>query len=182
MLLNCGVESPLDCKEIHPVHPEGNQSWIFIGRTDAEALILWPPDSRSQLIGKDPDARQDQRQEEKGTTENEMVGWLHQLNGHEFKQTPRDGEEQGILACCSPWGHKALDTTEWLNTSTLQQLWTTFSSLICRGLWCFKTSADVVLFCLERSSSASASSRGLCYVLSELRNHFFPKAFPDPLL
>ena len=77
---------------------------------------------RSQLIGKDPDAGKDQRQEEKGTTENDMVGWLHQLNGREFKQTPRDGEEQGILACCSPWGHKALDTIERLKNSTLQQL------------------------------------------------------------
>jgi len=78
------LESPLDCKEIQPVHPEGNQPWIFIGETDAEAPILWPPDAKSQLIGKDPDSGKDWRQEEKGTTEDEMVGWHHQLDGHEF--------------------------------------------------------------------------------------------------
>ena len=91
MLLNCGVgktlESPLDCKEIQPVHPKGDQSWVLIGRTDAEAEtpILWPPDTKSWLIGKDPEAGRDWGQEEKGTTEDEMVGWYHQLNGHEFE-------------------------------------------------------------------------------------------------
>ena len=96
-------------KEIKPVSPKGNQPW----RTDAEAEapILWPPDAKSQLIGKDPDARKDWRPEEKGTTEDEMVGWHHQLNGHGFEQTQRDGEGQGSLACCSPWGCKDLDTT-----------------------------------------------------------------------
>ena len=91
--------------------------WIFIGRTDAEAEtpILWPPDARNWLSGKDPDAGKDWRQEEKGTTEDEMVGWHHWLDGHEFEQTPGAGEGQGNLACCSPWGHKELDTTEWLN-------------------------------------------------------------------
>ena len=97
MLLNCGVEkmlkSPLDCKESKADSPKGNQSWIFSGRTDAEAevLILWAPDAKSRLIGKDPDAEKDSRQEEKGTTQDEMVGWHHQLSGHEFEQTPEDG-------------------------------------------------------------------------------------------
>jgi len=90
VVLEKTLESPLDCKEIQPVHPKGNQSWIFIGRTDAEAEapILWPPDAKNWLIRKDPDARKDQRQEEKGITEDEMVGWHHQLNGHEFEQAP----------------------------------------------------------------------------------------------
>ena len=111
------LESPLDCKEIQPVHPKGNQSWIFIGRTDAEAEtpILWPPDVKNWLIGKDPDAGKDWRQYEKGTTEDEMVGWHHWLNGHEFEQAPGIGDGQGNLACCSPWGPKELDMTEWLN-------------------------------------------------------------------
>ena len=96
----------MDCKEIQPVHPKGDQPWIFIGRTDAEALTLWPPDAKSQLIGKDPDAGKDCRQEEKGTTVDEMVGWHHRLNGHEFDQTLGDSDGQGSLACCSLWGHK----------------------------------------------------------------------------
>ena len=125
MLLNCGVgedswvqeEDSLDCKEIKPVNPKGNQSWIFIGRTDAEAKtpIVWPPDAKSWLIGKDPDAEQDWRQEEKGTTDNEMVGWHHRLDGHEFEQAPGVGEGQGSLVCCSPWSCKESDKTERLN-------------------------------------------------------------------
>ena len=108
------LESPLDCKEIHPVHPKGDQSWVFTGRTDAEAetLILWPPDVKRWLIWQDPGAGKDQRQEEKGMTEDEMVGWHHQLNGHEFEQTLGVGDGQGSLVCCSPWGHKESDTTE----------------------------------------------------------------------
>ena len=109
------LESPLDCKKIQPVHPKGNQSWLFIGRTDAEALILWPPDAKNWLIGKDPDAGKDWSQEEKGSTEDEMVGWHHQLDGHEFEQSPGVGDRQGSVACCSPWGHKESDTTEQLN-------------------------------------------------------------------
>ena len=98
------LESPLDCKEIKPVNPKGNQSWIFIGRTDVEAEtpILWPPDTRNLLIWKDPDAGKDWRREEKGTTEVEMVEWHHRLNGHEFEQALGDGG-QGSLACHSPW-------------------------------------------------------------------------------
>ena len=117
VVLEKTLESPLDCKEIKPVNPKGNQSWIFIGRTDAEAPILWPPDVKSQLIGKGPDARKDWRQEEKGMTEDEMVGWNHWLNGHEFKQTPGDSAGQGSLECCSPWGCKESDTTEQLNNN-----------------------------------------------------------------
>ena len=105
IVLEKTLESPLDCKEIRP-YPKRNQPWMFIGRTDAEAPILWPPDAKSQLIGKDPDAGKDWRQEEKGTTEDEMVGWHHRLNGHEFEQAPGVGEGQGSLAYCSPRGRK----------------------------------------------------------------------------
>ena len=108
VMLEKTLESPLDCKEIKPVNPQGNQSWIFIGRTEAEAEtpILRPPDGKSWLIGKDPDAGKDWRQEEKGTTEDEMVGWHHQSDGYEFEQAPGIGNGQGRLACRSPWGCK----------------------------------------------------------------------------
>ena len=117
VLLDKTLESPLNSKETQPVHLKGNQSWIFIGRTDAEgeAPILWPPDSKSWLIGKDPDAGKDWGQEEKGATEDEMVGWHHQLNGQKFEQTLGDGEAQGSLVCFSPWGLKELNMTERLN-------------------------------------------------------------------
>ena len=98
--------SPLDNKEIKPVNPKGNQPWIFIGRTAAEAPILWPPDAKSWLIRKDFDARKDWGHEEKEATEDKMVGWHHQLKGHEFEQTLGDGEGQGSLACYSSWGYK----------------------------------------------------------------------------
>ena len=115
VVLEKTLESPLDCKEIQPVNPKGDQSWVFIGRTDAKAktAILWPPDVKSWLIWKDPDAGKDWRQE-KGMTE-EMIGWHQWLDGHEFEQTLGDGDGQGGLACCSPWGHKESDKTEWLN-------------------------------------------------------------------
>ena len=117
MVLEKTRESPLDCKEIQPVNPKGNQSWIFIGRTDVEAEtpILWPPHAKSWLIWKDPDTAKDRGQEEKGMTEDEMVGWHHQLSGHEFEQAPGIGDGQGSLACYSPWGCKESDMTEWLN-------------------------------------------------------------------
>ena len=117
VMLEKTLESPLDCKEIQPVHSKGDQSWVFFGRTDAEAVtpILWPPYNKNWLIGKDPDAGKDWRQEEKGMTEDEMVGWHHQLDGCEFEQAPGVGDGQGSLACCSPWGHKESDTTERLN-------------------------------------------------------------------
>ena len=117
VVLEKTLESPLDCKEIQPVHPKGNQSWIFIGRTDAEAEtpILWLPDVKRWLIQKHPDAGKDWGQGEKGTTEDEMVGWHHRLNGHQFGQTPGVGDGQGGLACCGSWGRRESDTTERLN-------------------------------------------------------------------
>ena len=125
VVLEKTLESPLDYKEIQPVHPKGDQSWIFIGRTDAEAEtpILWPPDAKSWLIWKDPDARKDWRQEEKGMTEDEMVGWHHWLSGHRFGWTPGIGDGQGGLACCGSWGHKESDTTERLNWTQLKLAW-----------------------------------------------------------
>ena len=119
VVLEKTLESPLDCKEIQPVHPKGNQSWIFVGRTDAEAdaPILLSPDAKNWLIGKDLDAGKDWKQEEKGMTEDEMFGWHHQLDGHEFEQAPGVGDGQGSLVCCSPWGHKESDTTDnWTET------------------------------------------------------------------
>ena len=111
------LESSLDSKEIQPVHPKGNQPWIFIGRTDdeAEAPILWPPDAKSQLIGKDPDAGKEWGWEEKGEAEEEIFGQHHWFNGHESEQTPRDSGGQRSLACYRPWGPKESDMTEQLN-------------------------------------------------------------------
>ena len=117
MVLKKTLESPLDSKEIKPVNPKGNQPWTLTGRTNAEAPILWPPDATSRLTGRDPDAGKDWRQEEKGTTEDEMVGWHHQLNGHGFGWTQGDSEGQGSLACCSSCGRKELDTMHRLNNS-----------------------------------------------------------------
>ena len=124
------LENPLDCKEIQPVHPKGNQSWIFIGRTDAEAEtpILWPPDGKNLFIGKDPHAGKDWRQEEKGMTEDEMIGWRHWPNGHEFEYTSGVGDGQGSLVCCILWGHKKLDTTEWLTWTELKNVKNSFNN------------------------------------------------------
>ena len=120
VVLEKPLESPLDCKEIQPVHPKGNQSWIFIGRTDAkvEAPLLWLPDVKNWLIRKDPDSGKDWRPEEKGMAEDEMFGWHHQLNGHESEQALGIGDGQESLECCSPWGRKESDMPElptWLN-------------------------------------------------------------------
>ena len=111
------LERPLYWREIKPIHPKGNQSWIFIGRTNAEAEtpIVWPPDAKNWLIEKDPDARKDRRQDENRMTEDEMVGWHHWLNGYEFEQAPGDTERQGGLGCCSPRGCKESAMIEWLN-------------------------------------------------------------------
>ena len=119
-MLEKTLQSPLDCKEIKPVNPKRNQSWIFIVRTDAEAEtpILGPPDAKNWLIRKDPDAGRDWRREEKGMTEDEMIGWHHRLNGHEFEQALGVGDGQGSLACCSAWGRKESDT-EWLDWTEL---------------------------------------------------------------
>ena len=116
VVLEKTLESPLDCKEIQPVHLKGDQSWVFIGRTDAKAetVVLWPPVEKNWLLGKDSDAGRDWGQE-KGTTEDEMVGWHHRLNGHEFGWTPAIGDEQGGLACCDLWGLKESGMTEQLN-------------------------------------------------------------------
>ena len=118
-------ESPLDCKEIQPVHPKGDQSWVFIGRTDAEAEtpILWPPDGKSWLIGKDPEAGRDWGQEKTGPTEGEMAGWHHRLDGHRFGWTPGAGDGQGGLECCDSWGCRESDTTERLNWTELKVKW-----------------------------------------------------------
>ena len=120
VVLEKALKSPLDCKEIQPVHPKGDQSWVFIGRTDVEAQspILWPPDVKSWLIGKDPDAGNDWGQEEKGATEDEMIGWHHRhwSSYHQWTWVwVNSGSWQGGLACCSPWGHKVVDMSEQLN-------------------------------------------------------------------
>ena len=122
VVLEKTLESPLDCKEIQPVHPKGDQSWVFFGRTDAEAEtpILWPPDAKSWLIWKDPVARKDWGQNEKEMTEDEMVGWHHWFDGRESEWTPGVGDGQGGLACCGSWGHKESDTTERLNWTDKQ--------------------------------------------------------------
>ena len=115
VVLEKTLESPLDCKEIQPVDPKGHQSWLFIGRTDAEAgtPILWPPDAKNWFIGKDPDTGKDWRRVEKRMTEDEMVGWHHWLSGHEFEWTPGVGDRLGNLEYCNPWGCEELDTTKW---------------------------------------------------------------------
>ena len=120
VVLEKTLEGSLDCKVIQPVNPKGNQSWIFIGRTDVEAEtpVLWPPDAKNWLIWKDPDSGKDWRQE-KGMTEDEMVEWHHRLHGHEFEQAPEVGDWQGSLECCSPWGPKESDMTERLNWTEL---------------------------------------------------------------
>ena len=123
VVLEKTLESPLDCKEIQPVHPKGNQFWVFIGRTDVEAEtpIFWPPDAKSWLIWKDPDVGKDWRQEEKGTTEDEVVRWYHRLNELEFGWTLGVGDGQGGLACCGSWHLKVLDMIEQLNWTELKE-------------------------------------------------------------
>ena len=138
VVLEKTLESPLDCKEIQPVHPKGNQSWVFIGMTDeAETLILWPPDVKSWLIGKDSDAGRDWGQEEKGTTEDEMAGQHHRLDGCEFEWTLGVGDGQGGLVCCSPWDRKESDTTErlnWTEHTNRHIVWNLAENL---KWWCF---------------------------------------------
>ena len=147
VVLEKTLESLLDYKEIKPVNLEGNQLWILIGKTStsawdakAEAPILWPPDAKSWLIGKDPDAGKDWRQEEKRV--DEMVGWHHRLSGYEFEQTQGDGEGQGSLACCRPWDRKELDTTQWLNNNkylNILYFW-------CYCKWCCLTAFQIPIF------------------------------------
>ena len=134
VVLEKTLESPLDCKEIQPVHSEGDQSRVFTGRTDAKAEtpIFWPPHVKSWLIGKDSDAGRDWGQVEKGMTEDEMAGCHHWLNGHEFGWTLGDGDGQGGLVCCNLWGCKESDTTERLNWTELN--WTD---------WCWLLASDL---------------------------------------
>ena len=124
VVLEKTLDSPLDCKKIQPVHSKGDQPWVFFGRNDAKAEtpVFWPPHVKSWLIGKDSDAGRDWGQEEKGTTEDEMAGWHHWLDGREFEWTPGVGDGQGGLACCDLWGCKESDTTERLNWTELS--WT----------------------------------------------------------
>ena len=157
VVLEKTLESPLDCKEIQPVHSKGDQSWVFTGRTDikAETPILGPPHAKSWLIGKDPNAARYWGQEEKVTTEDEMVGWHHWLNGHEFESTLGVGDGQGGLACCDSWGHKESDTTEQLN-------WTLFSCGYWNKLpqtWWLKTMVIYSLTILEVRHLKSISLR-----------------------
>ena len=121
VVLEKTLATPLDCKDIQPVHPKGDQSWVFIGKTDVEAetLILWSPDAKSWFIWKDPDAGKDWEQEEKGMTEDEMVRRHHWLDGHMFRWTPGVGDRQGGMACCGSWSHEESDTTERLNWTEL---------------------------------------------------------------
>ena len=147
VVLEKTLESPLDCKEIQPVHPKGGQSWVFIGRTDAETetLILRPSDVKNWLIGKDPNAGKDWRWEEKGTTENEMAGWHHWLNRHEFEQALGVGDRWvGGLAGCGSWDQKESDKTEWLNWTEL----------------CFLLACLLAYFILLHTSSCAVSYQG----------------------
>ena len=139
VVLEKTLESPLDCKDIQPVHPKGDHPWVFFGRTDTEAEtpILWPCHAKSWLIGKDPDAGRDWGQEEKGTTQDKMAGWHHQLNGHEFQWTLGAGDGQGGLACCNSWGCKESDRTERLNWTELN--WESYNSLEIRKIIFIKT-------------------------------------------
>ena len=129
VVLEKTFESPLNSREIQPVHPKGNQSWIFIGRTEAETPIVWPPVVKSWLIRKDPDVGKDWWWE-KGMTGDVMVQWQHQLDAHEFEQAPGVGNGQGSLACCSPWGHKESDTIEQLNWTVSKDVTIWFESNI----------------------------------------------------
>ena len=135
-MLEKTLESPLDCKEIQPVHSEGDQSWVFFGRNDAKAVtpVLWPPQAKNWLIGKDSDAGRDWGQEEKGMTEDEMAGWHHWLDGRESEWTLGVGDGQGGLACCDSWGRKELDTTERLNWTECVWKVHCWMSLFCRIL------------------------------------------------
>ena len=144
VVLEKTLESPLDCKEIQPVHSEGDQPWDFFGRNDAKAEtpVLWPPHTKSWLIGKDSDAGRDWGQEEKGTIEDEMAGWHHWLDGRESEWTLGVGDGQGGLACWDSWGHKESDTTEWLNWT---ELYTPICNLNIKHQFCFLLSKVLIV-------------------------------------
>ena len=136
VVLQKTLESPLDCKEIQPVHSKGDQPWVFFGKNDAKAEtpVLWPPHAKSWFIGKDSDAGRDWGQEEKGTTEDEMAGWHHWLDGHGSQWTPGVGDGQGGLACCNSWGRIESDRTERLILSDL--IWFFVFTSICLHFAC----------------------------------------------
>ena len=139
VVLEKTLESTLDSKEVKAVHPKTNQSWIFIGRTEAEAPVLWPPYTKNWLIGKDPDVGIVWKLEDKGTTEDEMVGWHHWLNGHESEQTLGVGDGQRSLVCCSPWDHKELDRTQQLKELSYHyDLWLVTSAFRPVVFWSIK--------------------------------------------
>ena len=174
MLLNCGVgedsESPLDCKEMQLVHSKGDQFWLFFERNDAEAEtpVLWPPHVKSWLIGKDSDAGRDWGQEEKGTTEDEMAGWHHWLDGRELEWTPGVGDGQGGLACCNSWGHKELEMTERLNWTELNwrlsppkffQRWVRYWDILAFTVWEHSVFASRTLLAGSHTAYFSAVSQ-----------------------
>ena len=154
----------LDCNEIQPVHPKGNQSWVFIGRTDleAETPILWPPHAKSWLIGKDPDAGKDWRQEEKGMTEDEMIELHHRLSGHEFEQTPGDSEGQGSLVCCSPWGSQKVGHNLAIEQKQQSQWWVGSRPSVTQPTTCHTSSLPALwsLPCLPLTPSPFFPSSG----------------------
>ena len=161
VVLEKTLESLLDCKEIQPVHSEGDQPWDFFGRNDAKAEtpVLWPPHAKVWLIGKDSDAGRDWGQEEKGMTEDERAGWHHWLDGHESEWTPGVGDGQGGLACCDSWGRKELDTTEqlnWTEVNTFSGIWGIHSQILIRLT--VKYFAAVVGFIIQWSSLKAMNS------------------------
>ena len=168
-MLEKTLESPLDCKEIQPVHSEGDQPWDFFGRNDAEAetLVLRPPHAKSWLIGKDSDAGRDWGQEEKGTTEDEMAGWHHWLDGRESGWTPRVGDGQGGLACCDSWGGKESDRTEWLN-------WTELSRS-CKYVW--RSSLQITM----AKGTRQVLLINLCFNLFQTWQQIYNNVSPHPL-
>ena len=167
VVLEKTLESPLDCKEFQPVHSEGDQSWVFFGRNDAKAEtpVLWPPQAKGWLIGKDSDAGRDWGQEEKGTTEDEMAGWHHQLNGRESGWTPGDGDGQVGLACCDLWGCKESDWTERLNWTELKCYYTYGSEHNLDGLGTKNTGRIHLTLHVLRHQSQSYSSTHFLYFL-----------------
>ena len=166
VVLEKTLESPLDCKEIQPVHSKGDQSWMFIGRTDAKAEtpVLWPPHAKSwlRLIGKDSDAGRDWGQEEKGMTEDDMAGWHHRLDGCESEWTPGIGDGQGGLVCCNSWGHKESDTTERLN-------WTKLNLLLPEHKWNYLKKQKIVSLL---SSFQTHKARNIFKLLNLLQELF----------
>ena len=165
VVLEKTLESPLDCKEIKSVNPKGNQPWIFTGRTDAEAEapILWPSDVKSQLITKDPDAGKDWRQKEKRAIEDKMVGWHSWCSGHELGQTPGDGEEQGGLACCSPWDlEESIGLGDWTTATRFVIAFVSRSKLILI-LWLQSPSAVILKLKKIKSATVSTFSPSICH-------------------